>query len=49
MAPKQMKIRLRTSSGQGMTAQDVEHLGAVKEEGYTSITEVITETKIISN
>lgn len=29
MAPKHVKIRLRTSSGQGMTAQDVERLGAV--------------------
>lgn len=26
-----------------------EHLGAVKGEGYTSIAEVIAETKIISN
>lgn len=27
----------------------LEHLGAVKGEGYPSITEIIAETKIISN
>lgn len=29
MAPKQMKTRLRASSGQGMAARDAERLGAV--------------------